>query len=187
MFIHTRTDYTQRLFDQFMANINIKPYAYICNGLTILTTEPKLLNQLKTLDNKNLSGCCTYVFEKHINLSKDCILENNVKNAILFVSEEKLSEINNIELGTSTCIFANSLVPTERLLRLIPTVVNYHTNKYEINSKQDKRVPYLQVKASHDNFPVHFSNNGLYLNSHQFDGLSNKLINDLSHHQAKLK
>ena len=186
MLLNNRSDYTQRLFNQFMANCDDQPFVYNCNDLIILSNDYKLLNRLQQLDSKNNHGTLSMLVEKELRITKLSLLHKSIRYAVLFSGEECWkSNFLNYNLNTSTCILFNNEQKLSRLNHLTSAIVNHHITNNNISLSQ-ARVPYLQVKVSFDNNPITLPNNGLYLNGVDFTNLANR-INNCIHTRCNTK
>lgn len=144
MFGKKRRDDTQRLFDTFMTTrVKGTPFAFSAGDVVVLTTNGVVYRDLISgVRFKNakckVSGLPQVEIVEHKGLglgkheiSKDIVLRDTLKNALLFGSvETKEPGKNEFTGGTSTLIISST---PGSLKSFVEGVVRQHVLEYEIN------------------------------------------------------
>lgn len=184
MFTKEKQNYTQMLFSHFMTKSISQPYGYMCNGATVLTTDPKLYKILRLQDEENLYGIGYNTYDLNdvgVKLSADSKLLPNIKNAVLFSTPQGIDGLTETLIGGDyTLILINGETSFGRFTELIPTIIQHHIEKNGIDvEKSNVRAPFLHVEVSRNNSAVDLKFDGYYCLSQDFKNISKTLIEEL--------
>ena len=184
MFERKRKDYTQELFENFMHKSQTKPYGYMCCGATILTTDPKLYQKLKDLDESMhmKDRCYAYSLEEvGFDITKDSQIVKDIKHGLLFSSEKVIDGTSEKSIGGEcTYIFALDHKAFDRFIELIPILINHHVEECGIDTeKYNIRVPAVHIDLSVNNKPTKLQFGGTYLCSHEFKYATTLLLAEM--------
>ena len=167
MFGKKRKDYTQKLFDVFMTSrAKGTPYTFSTDDAIVLTTsdvtyktllkEEKYKNAKNKIDGKPQSRIVEYKdlgLGRH-EISKDIILRDALKNAILFGELEIQTPVMKRWVGGNHTIIITS--SPERLKDFVGGVVKQHMHDFGITDESIEQgnasaYPYLFTTMSLDN------------------------------------
>lgn len=182
MFERRRKDYTQKLYEQFMAHADDDVVGYMCQGTTILTTNENLYRHLRQMDDERTfyNNCYTYSFDDvGVRPTIGSEVSDNEKTAILFLNEEDDESFSPRYKDDATLLIFNEAASLERITEFIPIVIKYHTDANKADNSQDNKIPFILVKASINNRKVSLPNNGLFLNKSGVNAFSNGVTNKI--------